>query len=1264
MIKSNALGVPLMKHISLGGCTNYTRAEYIKVRDRLFKPRRIVSWKEGAKDSIVSPTYLYNSNYYGNLVQETDADGCVKSYLYGHNGLYPCYKVEGVEWRNIYAPEVFFTGSAESVPLPEQQDALVSAIEYSPYLGVTATITPWGCRSIYDYDKEGRLGTISIEGIGTQETFTYQTSPDVGFVNTSERWLGADGKSRHKKETRYDGLGRLIANIDMSAIGKDSSGSFISGVSEHFMYDNMGRLSRVAENVAGTEAPADSYSWKRLLYEASPRNILTAEIKAGEQWMLNNKKLTIRNSSSPTKPLIMPYYYSDAAGNIKSSTKITGITPTRHITDEDGIIVTRTTDADGRLLMSGRGSDDYTMSKTHYIYDNFGRLRYILPPSIATTDYSADDPELEEHAYIYRYDERDRLTFSKTPGAAPSHFVYSPAGRLVAETNATLGNGVWRLHLYDKFGREVVTGTATLTDTHINSLSEKAWIIGRPTGDYISDRPSDAPLLYDLSHIPMGADFYPEKIRVYDTYPEYVKTFSPDATAGTSYLDEPTGLLTFAVSRHTDATFHHETYYYDRYGRPIQTTSWHLQADLVHSVAYNYAGAKSKEHTRVKYQTSTDHLYSLLKRYTYDSAERLKNERVYLSGGDTVCIESTYSASGQLNCREYYMGEHYLVELNNPKKDCIFWKDFEYDIHGWPTKAVTRIPDWVEVFPGLKTSSEISRPFYSRATGRDSIFIPGITIKPRTIDHVEEILYAEGANPRYNGTPSAHIAVDGSRYDYRYDSFDRLVGADYTPKDLDSDEDFSTSYQYDNMSRPVAVTRYGVVDSDGENESFGILDKFTLDYDGPLLSEVSSAYDDVEGTDFYGRTGLQSSLSPEPAPYIFNTAGRLKKDGSTGSIYQYTSTGLVSEIRYREPLTRLQNSEFIVYDAEGRRLKRWQTIRGSYYKTLSNRIYLGPITLNFNSLERVDFPGGYFDGDGKAHFLLTDWQGNVDMVIDRDRKIVQRNTYYPYGEPHREPSGQRVLYSGKERQDFIANGTSDFDPRRYFSYLPLWGAGDIKADDYADISPYVFCGANPIRNIDPSGNDYFIFNTSGHLISREPDKDEDVIAIRMNDGVIKESKSMKVHSIQSVTDKIINYPEKGVHNLPITTLKIKGDNNSDVVFRFLAENSDVEFTHIKTGKAGVNGVSYITTSHDDEHEYGFGDLFLKQLQFGYTLREHTHSHPSGDDWISTSDSSTVSKLSKINNNLIFYLFVVSAEDSIQYIRYFPTTRPRQPLLPK
>ena len=123
---------------------------------------------------------MYNSNYYGSLVQETDADGCVTSYMYGYNGMYPCYKVEGLGWHDVNAPAVFFTGSAECAELPLQQDALVSAIEYSPLLGVTAMTTPWGCRSVYGYNSDGRLASIALDGIGTSESFTYSINADGG----------------------------------------------------------------------------------------------------------------------------------------------------------------------------------------------------------------------------------------------------------------------------------------------------------------------------------------------------------------------------------------------------------------------------------------------------------------------------------------------------------------------------------------------------------------------------------------------------------------------------------------------------------------------------------------------------------------------------------------------------------------------------------------------------------------------------------------------------------------------------------------------------------------------------------------------------------------------------------------------------------------------------------------------------------------------------------------------------------------------------
>ncbi len=105
----------------------------------------------------------------------------------------------GLGWHDVNAPAVFFTGSAECAELPLQQDALVSAIEYSPLLGVTAMTTPWGCRSVYGYNSDGRLASIALDGIGTSESFTYSINADGGFVNTAERWLSSNGLSRHKK---------------------------------------------------------------------------------------------------------------------------------------------------------------------------------------------------------------------------------------------------------------------------------------------------------------------------------------------------------------------------------------------------------------------------------------------------------------------------------------------------------------------------------------------------------------------------------------------------------------------------------------------------------------------------------------------------------------------------------------------------------------------------------------------------------------------------------------------------------------------------------------------------------------------------------------------------------------------------------------------------------------------------------------------------------------------------------------------------------
>ena len=84
-----------------------------------------------------------------------------------------------------------------------------------------------------------------------------------------------------------------------------------------------------------------------------------------------------------------------------------------------------------------------------------------------------------------------------------------------------------------------------------------------------------------------------------------------------------------------------------------------------------------------------------------------------------------------------------------------------------------------------------------------------------------------------------------------------------------------------------------------------------------------------------------------------------------------------------------------------------------------------PYIFTDGRLEHSAFEGGYFDADKGAMYYVTDWQGNNSAVVDKSGNIVQSTMYYPYGEPTIEPTGQRYLFGGKEREH--AGGRNSYD---------------------------------------------------------------------------------------------------------------------------------------------------------------------------------------------------------------------------------------------
>ena len=147
------------------------------------------------------------------------------------------------------------------------------------------------------------------------------------------------------------------------------------------------------------------------------------------------------------------------------------------------------------------------------------------------------------------------------------------------------------------------------------------------------------------------------------------------------------------------------------------------------------------------------------------------------------------------------------------------------------------------------------------------------------------------------------------------------------------------------------------------------------------------------------------------------------------------------------------------------------------------------------TLEMSRFEGGYFDADGKPHYYLTDYQGNVVRVIDETGLGGQPMDYYPYGEPWVEwnwtladtyPSfiKNRFLYGGKERITQFGLGLYNFEARMYRAPLGRFSTPDKKAIDTPWLSPFAYCACNPVNFTDPTGMAVNCLSFTG---SPEPD---------------------------------------------------------------------------------------------------------------------------------------------------------------------------------
>ncbi|MDE6824975.1 MAG: hypothetical protein K2J27_09690, partial [Duncaniella sp.] len=597
-----------------------------------FRPTRI--WRERGNTRWNNGTYEYNTK--GMLTKLTTTSGNVTQWT-----------------RDTYGyPLRMMTGSG----------LMTSKAAWEHLVGVISLTTPSGATYRFTYDDAGQLTEASLNS-KVQTRHSYRIDQD-GKNKILTSFYTSEGTYLDRTEF-FDGLGRPWLTQD-----KQPDGTYLTSLSE---FDIMGRplrkwapvaMSYSSPSVASIKNAAESYysddhAYTSYAYEPSQRELPTSITRPGSAWHNAGKAARIKyhtnNSAYPC-----PRYKATDTGVESKGNYPQGILTVEESIDEDGIKVEIYKDLRG-LTVARRESDLVTA----FVYDDYGDLRYILPPGVSGT-HKRTDTDMQQLAYWYDYDSRGRMVTRKFPGIKAARYLYDPADRLVAEQSAHHPSGTWRFYGYDAADRPVLALDCTVTDTQATTFASVCRTAslgssGSFRGYLLAGAPSGAKVVwakyydkYDFVTLnSLGDDF---KWKAPGQLPSY-------NTHGSSI-----GLLTGV---YTGEGF--ESYHYNSDGNLMQRYATGFNRGR-QNVFYGYDGQPVK--TESAYPS--EGWPALTSTIAYDKAGRVISTSVTQGGasdGCTATIASAYNSVGLLSG----------LTLGAATRS------FTYDVNGWLKSSVTKI---------------------------------------------------------------------------------------------------------------------------------------------------------------------------------------------------------------------------------------------------------------------------------------------------------------------------------------------------------------------------------------------------------------------------------------------------------------------------------------------------------------------------------------------------------------------------------------------
>ena len=931
----------------------------------------------------------------------------------------------------------------------------------------------------------------------------------VSDVNELNTW-----SEYGKTVVYYDGLGRKTQ--ELTAHGS-CDGDEDCDLANFYEYNNRGKLSRqwvnvisdynsgdyldlidVQRNVVNTY-PNENLCFTSYTYEISPESRLIESHSPGPWQNHEGIKSKHRRNSNSVQYKCEHYFIGPDGQLHHDRYRESGSLSVTVTTDEDGKQTMEFVDKDNRKVLT-RQNTGASYTDTHYVYDMYGNLCYVLPPEASSLLHnvsgaiSDSNDDLAKFAYIYKYDHRNRCIEKKLPGCSPVRYVYDRCDNLVySQDGNQRANGQWAFIAYDALGRVAYSGvtserrTAAQLRDAFQNLSPRVCLDAQQelgyTRVYENVSASDIKVVnyydnYDfLDKFAFGDSLQYMPMVNFDE--KYVNTMHPQLSAK--------GLQTGSMARTLDAagTPLVKSIYYDYHGNVIQSHENNLLGGFDHEFLHLTFTGKP---LTALHQHSTDSCYSSdIYTYTYDNLERLLTTAVAHDGAAAVTLcSNTYDALGRLASSTVNNGGNRTA--------------YSYNVRGW-TQSVT------------------NNHFYEWLHYQDA---------------------PSGGTPCYNGNISgitwlqresmkAATSVE-SKYSYSYDGLNRLTQAAYSHvSDLEEDEDdwngdlitynernFCCSYTYDLNGNMTNLQRYGVnfynTSMSTHFRNYGLIDNLTMNYSGNQLTSVTdqcSALTYAGAMDFCDRTNRNDE-------YTYDANGNMTRDRNKGihsitynmlnlpqtilfndgheTRYTYAADGRKLRVQYllnnfaifdgeeaedggedgaeMMPFSMASTNDFVVSGGSHNDFEESVT-------TMMVRDYCGNKEYRNGVLDKIHNDYGYWH-DGGYFFYVKDYRGDVRVVLDQNNQPVELNSYYPYGSLMAATTAEGVQsrkYGTKELDRENGLDWYDSQARMLMSDLGRTTTMDPLSEKYYSMSPYMWCEGNSVKNIDVHGDSTILFAT-------------------------------------------------------------------------------------------------------------------------------------------------------------------------------------------